>query len=103
VLITRPRDEWLKIFVEAKVPAGPVNRVDQASSDPELIARGLFYADRENGRRVPQVGLGIGVDGTASSYRLPPPRLGEHTDEVLREWVGYDDGVINELRDQKVV
>ena len=103
VLLTRPRDEWLKIFVEAKVPAGPVNRVDQVSGDPELIARGLFYTDRENGRRVPQVGLGIGVDGTASSYRLPPPRLGEHTGEVLREWVGYDDGVINELRDQKVV
>src|SRR5687767_614053 len=34
VLRARPRDEWLKIFVEAKVPAGPVNRVDQVSSDP---------------------------------------------------------------------
>src|SRR4051812_4504212 len=43
VLATRSRDEWLKAFVEAKVPAGPVNRVDQVSSDPELISRGLFY------------------------------------------------------------
>ena len=103
VLRTRRRDEWLKLFVEAKVPAGPVNRVDQVSSDSELLARGLFYADRDNGRRVPQVGIGIGVDGTTSSYRMPPPRLGEHTDEVLRSWVGYDEGAIEHLRSTGVV
>ena len=103
VLVTRSRNEWLKIFVEAKVPAGPVNRVDQVSSDPELIARGLFYTDRSDDRRVPQVGLGIGVDGTSSSYRLPPPRLGAHTDEVLRDWLGYDEAGIARLRADKVV
>ena len=103
VLATRPRDEWLEIFVEAKVPAGPVNRVDQVSADPELIARGLFYTDKSDGRRIPQVGLGIAVDGVSSSYRLPPPRLGEHTDEVLRGLLGYDDAQIARLRDQKTV
>jgi crotonobetainyl-CoA:carnitine CoA-transferase CaiB-like acyl-CoA transferase len=103
VLRTRGREEWLALFMEAKVPAGPVNRVDQVSRDPALIARGLFYADREGGRRVPQVGLGIGVDGTSSSYRMPPPRLGEHTDEVLRRWLGYDERVIQQLRSTQVV
>jgi crotonobetainyl-CoA:carnitine CoA-transferase CaiB-like acyl-CoA transferase len=103
VLLTRPRDEWLRIFVEAKVPAGPVNRVDQVASDPELVKRGLFYTDRANGRAIPQVGLGIGIDGSSSSYRLPPPRLGEHTDEVLRSWAGYDDAAIQRLRQEKVV
>jgi crotonobetainyl-CoA:carnitine CoA-transferase CaiB-like acyl-CoA transferase len=103
VLSTRSRDEWLRIFVEAKVPAGPVNRVDQVASDPELISRGLFYADRTNGRSVPQVGLGIGVDGTNSSYRLPPPRLGEHTESILRSWLEYDNAAIAQLRRDKVV
>jgi len=103
VLRTRSRDEWLSVFVDAKVPAGPVNRVDQVSSDPALIARGLFYADREGGRRVPQVGLGIGVDGTSSSYHMPPPRLGEHTHEVLRRWLGYDERAFEQLRNTKVV
>jgi crotonobetainyl-CoA:carnitine CoA-transferase CaiB-like acyl-CoA transferase len=103
VLSTRPRDEWLKVFVEAKVPAGPVNRVDQASADPELLARGLFYKAGADGRRIPQVGLGIGVDGSAASYRLPPPRLGEHTEEVLRGLLGYDDAAIARLREQKAL
>lgn len=103
VLATRPRDEWLKVFVEAKVPAGPVNRADQVAADPELLARGLFFADRAHGRRVPQVGLGIGVDETSSSYRLPPPRLGEHTDEVLGGWLGYDGEAIRKLREDNVI
>jgi crotonobetainyl-CoA:carnitine CoA-transferase CaiB-like acyl-CoA transferase len=103
VLATRSRDEWLKLFVTAKVPAGPVNRVDQVSSDPELVARGLFYSDTSNGRRIPQVGLGIGIDGSSASYRTPPPRLGEHTDEVLREVLGYDDATIERLREQKAI
>jgi len=103
VLRSRTRDEWLKIFVEAKVPAGPVNRVDQVSSDPELISRGLFFNDRSSGRNIPQVGLGIGIDGTHSSYRMPPPRLGEHTAQVLRDWARYDDGSIDELRSTKTI
>jgi crotonobetainyl-CoA:carnitine CoA-transferase CaiB-like acyl-CoA transferase len=103
VLVTRSRDEWLRIFVDAKVPAGPVNRVDQVANDPELVARGLFYTDRAHGRSIPQVGLGIGVDGTSSSYRLAPPRLGEHTEDILRSWLEYDDGAIAQLRRDKVV
>ena len=103
VLLTRSRDEWLKIFTEAKVPAGPVNRVDQVASDPELLRRALFYTDRADGRRIPQVGLGIGIDGASSSYRLPPPRLGEHTESVLRGLLGYDDATIARLRGEKIV
>ena len=102
VLKTRARDEWLKLFVEAKVPAGPVNRVDQVAADPELVSRGLFYTDTANGRRIPQVGLGIGVDGSHASYRTPPPRLGEHTEEVLKA-LGYDDARIAGLRTNKVI
>jgi len=103
VLRTRTRDEWLKRFVEAKVPAGPVNRVDQVASDRELLARGLFFADRAQGRRVPQVGLGIGVDGSSATYRLPPPRLGEHTEQVFNELLHYDSAAIERLRSAKVI
>ena len=58
------------------------------TADPELIDRGLFYAIDPTVAAIPQVGLGIGVDGSRPSYRLPPPRLGEHTEEVLRGLLG---------------
>ena len=103
ILLTRPRDEWLKIFMQAKVPAGPVNSVEDLARDPELIARGLLYTAESGGRRVPQVGLGIGVDGASATYRSPPPRLGEHTGSVLRDWLGYDAQTVAGLRLQKLI
>ncbi len=103
VLKTKPRDAWLKIFSEAKVPAGPVNSIDDLTSDPELIARGLFYTAESAGRRTPQVGFGIGIDGGNLTWRSPPPRLGEHTDTVLQQWLGYDAAAIAQLREQKLV
>ncbi len=103
VLKTKPRDVWLKIFSEAKVPAGPVNSIDDMTRDPELVARGLFYTAETGGRRVPQVGFGIGIDGSNATYRSPPPRLSEHTDAVLRDWLGYDAAAIAQLRAQKLV
>jgi crotonobetainyl-CoA:carnitine CoA-transferase CaiB-like acyl-CoA transferase len=103
ILKTRPRDEWLRLFVAAKVPAGPVNSVDDLTRDPDLLARGLFYSADAGGRRVPQVGLGIGIDGSNASYRSPPPRLGEHTESVLRDWLGYDAQTVARLREQKLI
>jgi crotonobetainyl-CoA:carnitine CoA-transferase CaiB-like acyl-CoA transferase len=103
ILKGKPRDEWLEIFKEAKVPAGPVNSVDDLARDPELIARGLFYTAESGGRRVPQVGLGIGIDGVNSTYRTPPPKLGEHTGAVLRDWLGYDAQMVAGLRLQKLI
>ncbi len=103
VLKTRPRDEWLQTFAAAKVPAGPVNSVDDLVRDPHLLARGLLYTTDAGGRRVPQVGLGIGIDGSSTSYRAPPPRLGEHTDNVLRDWLDYDAQKIAGLRERKLI
>ncbi len=103
ILKTRPRDEWLRLFMEAKVPAGPVNSVDDLARDPALLERGLLYTAGPAGRRVPQVGFGIGIDGSNASYRSPPPRLGEHTEAVLRDWLGYDVQTIAQLREQKLI
>jgi crotonobetainyl-CoA:carnitine CoA-transferase CaiB-like acyl-CoA transferase len=85
----RPRAEWLALLRDARVPAGPINRVDEVAADPALAARGLFYAmEAGDGRLVPQVGTGLQVDGQAVAPRLPPPRLGAHTAEVLADWLG---------------
>ncbi|MFL1461784.1 CaiB/BaiF CoA transferase family protein [Roseococcus sp. DSY-14] len=88
ILRTRPRAHWLEVLAAARVPAGPINRVDEVAMDPALHARGLFFTLEAEGRRVPQVGLGIGLDGAPCVPRRPPPRLGEHTDEILHDWLG---------------
>lgn len=87
VLKDRPRAHWLSVFEAARIPAGPINRLDQLLDDLAVAGQGFLYATREQGRVVPQVGLGIRIDGSGNTFRGNPPRLGEHTEEVLREWL----------------
>lgn len=86
ILREKPRAYWLLLFNAARVPAGPINRVDQVVADETLHERGLFYrVMSEDGRMVPQVGTGIVIDGVPNVPRSAPPRLGEHTDQILSE------------------
>ncbi|MCG8544366.1 MAG: CoA transferase, partial [Alphaproteobacteria bacterium] len=83
ILKTRERERWLETFASARVPAGPIYRVDEVAADDALQKRGLFYALADGDRLVPQVGLGIQIDGQPSWPLSPPPSLGQHTDEIL--------------------
>lgn len=103
LLSTKERVHWLALFAEARVPAGPINRVDEVARDAALQERGLLYRMEAEGRCVPQVGTGIHLDGTANTPRLPPPRLGEHSREVLGEWLGLDDDGVAELQDRGII
>jgi crotonobetainyl-CoA:carnitine CoA-transferase CaiB-like acyl-CoA transferase len=103
LLRTRPRDHWLPLLAAAKVPAGPIYRVDEVAADPALQERGVVYRLEADGRVIPQVGLGIHVDGARAGVRLAPPRLGEHTDAVLAGLLDYDRRRIEDLRSAGVV
>jgi crotonobetainyl-CoA:carnitine CoA-transferase CaiB-like acyl-CoA transferase len=84
VLLGRSRAEWLALFGSARVPAGPINRIDEVAADLALQNRGMIYAiDAGEGRLVPQIGLGIHIDGAASFARTAPPLLGQHTNDIL--------------------
>jgi crotonobetainyl-CoA:carnitine CoA-transferase CaiB-like acyl-CoA transferase len=103
ILKTRGRDQWLDLFAKSKVPSGPVNSIEDLARDVQLVARGMLYTAQAGERRIPQVGFGIGVDGSSASYRLPPPRLGEHTGAVLSDWLGYDAQTVDALRDKGLI
>jgi crotonobetainyl-CoA:carnitine CoA-transferase CaiB-like acyl-CoA transferase len=103
VLKTRPRDHWLPLLAKASVPAGPIYRVDEVAEDPALRERGVIYRIEKDGRAIPQVGLGIRVDGAEAGVRVMPPLLGEHTDALLGDLLGYDAARIAALRAGGVV
>jgi len=103
VLLQRKRGEWLELFVQHRIPAGPINRLDEVAADRALHARGMLYSIPAFSASVPQVGLGIRVDGSSQTYRYAPPGLGEHTDAVLREQVGLNAAQIADLRKQNII
>jgi crotonobetainyl-CoA:carnitine CoA-transferase CaiB-like acyl-CoA transferase len=103
ILKQRTRSQWLDIFKLARIPAGPINRVDEVAADPVLQRRGLFYKLCADGREVPQVGTGIIVDGKANQPRHQPPVLGEHTVDILQTLLGCGEAEIASLRNAKAI
>jgi len=103
LLAKQRRSHWLELLAKANIPAGPINRVDQVAADQELISRGLFYTMQRDALQIPQVGLGVGVDGERPAPRTPPPRLGEHSDQVLRQLCNLDADAVRNLRERGVV
>lgn len=103
VLLEKSRDQWLRLFEANGIPCGPINRVDEIAADQELARRGLFYRMDMDGIAVPQVGLGITIDGLPASLRSAPPALGEDTIGILRDLAGLDPDQINDLRNKSII
>ena len=103
ILSEHPRDYWLQLFADANVPAGPVNRIDEVTQDSHLLERNLFFSIEQNGRLIPQVGSAVCFDGESNSYRLAPPALGEHSEDVLKKWLSYDKEKIAYLRSEAII
>jgi crotonobetainyl-CoA:carnitine CoA-transferase CaiB-like acyl-CoA transferase len=103
VLRKRPRAQWLELFGEYRIPAGPINRLDQVVVDPHLLADGLFYSVEGARGLVPQVGLGIKFDGVSTVHRRPPPTLGQDTARVLTERLDLAAGQLAALRTERII
>ena len=98
VLRRKTRDEWFAIFRDKRVSAAPLNAVDEAFDDPQVLARRMAVnVVHPRHGSVPQAGIAIKLSDTPGSIRGAGPALGEHTDEVLRA-LGYDETRRAELR-----
>ena len=84
VMRSRTRDSWLQTLEAVGIPAGPINTMEQVYQDPQVLARGLrLDLPTRQGGVVPSVASPLRLSATPVQYRRAPPRLGEHTREVL--------------------
>jgi crotonobetainyl-CoA:carnitine CoA-transferase CaiB-like acyl-CoA transferase len=99
-LRSRTSTDWLTALEGLGVPAGPVNTLDEVFADPQVLARGMKvtmpYAHAASGS-VDLVGSPLKLGETPVTYRHAPPRIGEHSAEVLRERLGLDDATLDRL------
>jgi len=83
--------EWISTLESLAVPCGPINRLPEVFDDPQVVARGLrIDVPHPAFGSVPLVACPIRLSATPVQYRSAPPMLGEHTAEVLAEWLRPD-------------
>lgn len=84
---------------EVGVPCARIATVTDVIANRQLRHRGqIVEIDHPSVGRFSMQGLTVGLSGSPMSIRRPPPRLGEHSDEVLGEWLGYSDEQVDLLR-----
>ena len=99
-LRTRPRHAWIEELTAAGVPCGAVRDLDQVLSDPQLAARDMVVElEHPVAGAIRVLGVPVKLSGSAGAVRTPPPSLGQHTDHVLQDLLGLDEGARTRLRE----
>ncbi len=104
IMKTRSKADWLAALESAKVPCGAINNLAEVFEDPQVKERGMVTSwahPLQEGLRL--VSSPIKLSATPVRNELPPPLLGQHTDEVLRELLGCGDERLADLRKGQVI
>ncbi|KAG0312937.1 hypothetical protein BGZ99_009197 [Dissophora globulifera] len=103
-LKTKSNDEWIKALEGRGIPFAPINNIAQTFAHPQVVAREMIQEiDHPKAGTIKMAGPAVKYSDTKPSIRIPPPVLGQHTDEVLTDMLGYDQEQIQKLRASKVV
>jgi crotonobetainyl-CoA:carnitine CoA-transferase CaiB-like acyl-CoA transferase len=102
----RTSAEWVEILNKAGVPSGPIFTIDQAFADPQVkhlgIAQTVRTGRKSNRKPLTLVGQPVALSRTPSRLVAPPPELGEHTNQVLKEF-GFSAREIAALRKAQAI
>ncbi|HZM36109.1 MAG TPA: CaiB/BaiF CoA-transferase family protein [Burkholderiales bacterium] len=99
ILERRSTREWVQALEAAGVPNGPINTLEEVFREPQAVARGLrFELPHPAGGQVSLVRSPMRLSATPVEHSVPPPLLGQHTDEVLQGLLGLGAGDVEKLR-----
>jgi formyl-CoA transferase/CoA:oxalate CoA-transferase len=103
-LQTANGDEWLEKIQKAGVPAGPINTLDRVLSDPQVLAREMVVEiEGPEGKKIKTLGNPLKMEKTPVRAFSRPPRLGEHTREVLSTILHYPPEKIADLSRKGII
>jgi crotonobetainyl-CoA:carnitine CoA-transferase CaiB-like acyl-CoA transferase len=99
IFAKRTKKEWVTLLDAAGVPNGPINDIAQVYAEPQVQARGVkIEAEHPVAGRLPMVASPMRFSATPLEHRVPPPVLGQHTEEILSKVLGKSAEAIARLR-----
>jgi len=104
IMKTRTKADWLAALEAAKVPCGAINNLAEVFADPQVQQRGMVTEwphPLKDGLRL--VASPMKLSATPVRTDLPPPLLGQHTTQVLRDVLNYPEEKLSELKEGKVI
>jgi crotonobetainyl-CoA:carnitine CoA-transferase CaiB-like acyl-CoA transferase len=104
IMMQRTKSQWLAMLEAAKVPCGPINNIDEVFADPQVNERGMvtqWQHPLQPALRL--VSSPLKLSATPVRALRPPPLLGQHTEEVLRELLDCADDRLSRLKQEKVI
>ena len=100
----KTRDEWMESLVAEGIPCGPINSMESLFNDPQVLHRHMVeVVDHPTIGKLKLVGIPVKYSEATPRIRRPPPLLGEHTEEILREFLSLSGDEIRRLKEQQVV
>jgi len=98
------RETVITLLEKAGVSCGPINDIAEVFDDPQVQARGLRIDQRRSDNSpISSTAFPAKLSETPAQYHSAPPLLGEHNDDVLRQWADLSDEAITALRSAKVI
>ena len=99
IFLKKTTREWIEVLEAAGVPSGPINDLKQVFEEPQAVARGL----RMQIGNVSLVRSPMRFSETPIEHQVPPPLLGQHTEDVLRGLLGKSEGEVARLRSEGII
>ena len=100
----KTKAQWITLLEAAGVPCGPINNLQEVFENEQVIARGIeMHVPHPTAGTMKLVASPMRLSRTPVEVRMPPPLLGQHTDEVLRNELGMSASQINELHQRGIV
>jgi crotonobetainyl-CoA:carnitine CoA-transferase CaiB-like acyl-CoA transferase len=104
LLQTKTAEEWVDLLNAEGVPCAPINTMDAVFSDPQVLHRKMLVeVDHPSAGKIKMAGIPVKYSGTEATIRQPPPRLGEHTNEILTDFLEFDQLRLDDYRERGII
>ncbi len=104
LFVERDAAEWMALCDDIGLPTAPINNLAQVFNNPQVAARGMkVELETSSGEIIQMVGSPLHIPTSPVQVKLPPPILGEHTNQIYKQYLGYDDEQLKVLLDEGII